>query len=165
LIELLDRWTDRIGHAIAWLTYAMMAATVVVVVLRYGFDIGAMMLQESVVYMHGIVFMLGIGYTLKVDGHVRVDLVYSRLSPVARRRIDLVGHVVFLLPVAAFILIGSLDYVAASWRVLEKSPEVGGIPAVFLLKTLIPLMAAALLLQGLIEIARTLLGQEPDACA
>ena len=157
LADTIDRLNDALGRAIAWLTFAMMATTVVVVVLRYGFDVGAIVLQESVVYMHGLAFMLGIGYTLKTDDHVRVDLIYSRLGHVARRRVNLFGHVVFLVPVSLFILLSSLDYVAASWRVLERSPEVGGIPAVYLLKSLIPVMAVALLLQGIAEIIRCLI--------
>ena len=157
LADRIDRFTDGLGRAIAWLTFGMMAMTVVVVVLRYGFDIGAIVLQESVVYMHGLAFMLGIAYTLKTDDHVRVDLIYSRLGPVARRRVNLFGHIVFLVPVSMFILLSSLDYVAASWRVLERSPEVGGIPAVYLLKSLIPVMAMALLLQGVAEIIRCLI--------
>ncbi len=156
LADRIDRFTDGLGRAIAWLTFAMMAMTVVVVTLRYGFDIGAIVLQESVVYMHGLAFMLGIAYTLKTDDHVRVDLIYSRLGPRARRRINLFGHVVFLIPVCLAVLASSLGYVAASWAVLERSPEVGGIPAVYLLKSLIPLMALVLLLQGIAEIIRCL---------
>ncbi len=160
VIRRLDGLTDLLGRAIAWLTFAMMLMTVIVVVLRYGFDIGAIVLQESVVYMHGTVFMLGIAYTLKTDDHVRVDLIYARLSEAAQRRVDLLGHIVFLVPVATFIFVSSLDYVAASWRVLEGSPEVGGLPAVFLLKTLIPVMAATLILQGIAEILKCLMPEE-----
>ena len=156
LADRIDRFTDGLGRAIAWLTFAMMAMTVVVVMLRYGFDIGAIVLQESVVYMHGLAFMLGIAYTLKTDDHVRVDLIYSRRGARARRRINLFGHIVFLIPVCLAVLASSLGYVVASWRVLERSPEVGGIPAVYLLKSLIPLMALALLLQGIAEIIRCL---------
>ena len=162
LADRIDAFTDGLGRAIAWLTFAMMAMTVVVVVLRYGFDIGAIVLQESVVYMHGLAFMLGIAYTLKTDDHVRVDIIYSRLGARARRRINLFGHVVFLIPVCLVVLVSSLEYVVASWRVLERSPEVGGIPAVYLLKSLIPLMALALLLQGIAEIIRCL---NPDSAA
>lgn len=163
VLAAIDALTGVLGRTVAWLTYAMMAGTVVVVILRYGFDIGAIPLQEAVVYMHGTAFMLGIAYTLKVDGHVRVDLIYARLSDAAQRRVNLLGHALFLFPVALFILVSSLGYVRASWRILEGSPEVGGIPAVFLLKTLIPLMAVTLLLQAIVEVARCLLGGRLDA--
>ena len=129
----------------------MALVTVIIVVLRYVFDQGAIVLQESVMYMHALVFMLGIPYALKTNSHVRVDLVYSRLSASRRAMIDLLGHVFFLMPVCVFILVFSLPYVTRSWRVLEGSAEVGGLPAVFILKSLIPAMAALLLLQGLAE--------------
>lgn len=129
-------------------------ATCAVVVLRYGFDIGAVVLQESVIYLHATAFMLGIAYTMKVDEHVRVDVIYGRLSGRQQAWVNLAGHLLFLLPVALTIGIGSLPYVTASWHILEGSPEVGGIPGIFVLKTLIPVMATLVTLQGLAEIAR-----------
>jgi TRAP-type mannitol/chloroaromatic compound transport system permease small subunit len=124
-----------VGRASAWLTFAMALVTVFIVVLRYAFNQGAIVLQESVIYMHGVVFMLGIAYALKEDRHVRVDLVYSRLTKRSKITIDVVGHLLCLVPVCAFIVYFSARYVANAWRVLEGSPEVGGIPGVFLLKT------------------------------
>ena len=127
----------------------MALLTLAIVILRYGFNAGSILAQESVMYMHALVFMLGIPYALQTDEHVRVDVVYGRLSPVARARINLAGHCLLLMPVAATLLWLSLPYVGASWRILEGSPEVGGIPAVFVLKSLIPLASTLLLLQGL----------------
>jgi TRAP-type mannitol/chloroaromatic compound transport system permease small subunit len=135
----------------------MVLATVLVVVLRYALNQGSIVLQESVLYLHGITFMLGIPYALKHDAHVRVDLIYGRLGPRGRALVDLVGHLLFLVPVSVAIIVFSHTYVANAWRILERSPEVGGLPAVFLLKSLIPLMAVLLLLQGLAEIARSVL--------
>lgn len=152
MAELIGKFTDLVGRAIAWLTAVMALATVAVVLLRYAFDQGAIMLQESVIYLHGVVFMLGIPYALKENAHVRVDLLYSRWSQRAQTVVNLCGHLLFLIPVALFIAVYSWDYVVASWRIREGSPEVGGIPAVFLLKSLLPLMAAMLLLQGLAEV-------------
>ena len=145
---MIDRAIDWTGRAVAWLTFAMTAATCVVVVLRYGFDTSAIMLQESVIYMHGMVFMLGLAYTAQHDGHVRVDVLYGRMSARARAVVNLVGHLVLTAPLCLTIFFTSLDYVASSWAVLEGSQEVGGIPAVFALKTLIPLAAAMLLAQA-----------------
>ena len=153
-VELIDRLTDVIGRTTAWLTGLMGLVTVLIVVLRYAFDQGAIVLQEAVMYMHGFVFMLGIPYALKTNAHVRVDLIYSRLSASQKALIDLTGHIVFLIPVCVFILVYSQGYVASSWRVLEGSAEVGGIPAVFILKSLIPVMAVLLLLQGIAECFR-----------
>ena len=131
-----------------------MASISQAVVLRYALSEGSILLQESVLYLHGITFMLGIPYALKEDVHVRVDLVYARLSPRSRAWVNLLGHLLFLVPVTVCILWVSWNYVAASWRIFERSPEVGGLPAVFLLKSLLPAMALLLLLQGLAEAAR-----------
>lgn len=160
---MIDRVTEGIGRVVAWLTLVMGLVTCAVVVLRYGFDIGAIALQESVIYLHATAFMLGIAYTLKLDEHVRVDVLYSRLNARQKAWVDLCGHIFFLLPAALTLGLYSLPYVAASWRIQEGSSEVGGIPAVYLLKTLIPVMTLLLLLQGLAEIARAVrhLRQEP----
>jgi len=135
----------------------MVLATVLVVVLRYAFNVGAIVVQETVLYLHAVTFMLGIPYALKHNAHVRVDLIYSRMGPRVRAGVDLCGHLLFLVPVSVAIVVFSHTYVMNSWRILERSPEVGGLPAVFLLKSLIPLMGILLLMQGLAEIARCIL--------
>ena len=139
---------------LAWMTCLMGMITLAIVVLRYGFDIGAIAAQESVLYLHAAVFMLGIPYTLQKDEHVRVDVIYSRLSAASQARVNLLGHCLLLMPVSITLFWLSLPYVGASWRILEGSPEVGGVPAIFLLKTLIPMMCILLLLQGIAECAR-----------
>ena len=156
-MKFVDRLNTYIAHAVRWLALVMVIVTLAVVVLRYVFAIGVIPMQESIIYMHGVLFMLGIPYALLRNAHVRVDLVYSRLSARQQERVDIAGHILFLLPIAVYVFITSLPYVAASWRVLESSAEVGGIPGIFLLKTLIPVMAVLLGLQGLSEIARRLL--------
>jgi|TARA_B100000315_G_C14548845_1_gene574649 TRAP-type mannitol/chloroaromatic compound transport system permease small subunit len=157
-ITAIDAVNQGLGQGIAWLTAFMVALTLIVVVIRYAFDAGAIALQESVTYLHALVIMLGIPHTLKVDAHVRVDILYSRLRPAHRAAANLAGHTLFLAPVAVLVLYTSLPYVVDSWRVLEGSPEVGGIPAVFLLKTLIPVMAVLLLAQGIADSIRLTLG-------
>lgn len=132
----------------------MVVITVLVVVMRYLFDQGSILLQESVLYLHAVAFLLGIPYALRHDSHVRVDLVYSRLGGRGRAWVNLTGHLLTLIPVGVLIIIYCTPYVRASWRILEGSSEVGGIPGVFLLKTLIPVAAGLLLLQGLAEIIR-----------
>jgi TRAP-type mannitol/chloroaromatic compound transport system permease small subunit len=153
-VSAVDRLTTTLANTVRWLALAMVVVTLAIVVLRYAFASSAILLQESVMYMHGLLFMFGIPYGVLRNSHVRVDLVYARLSAKQQNWVDLSGHVLFLLPIAAFIFITSLPYVAASWRVWEGSVEVGGVPAVFLLKTLIPVMAALLFLQGISEIAK-----------
>lgn len=153
-IRLIDKVALTTGSLIAPLTVAMMLTTVVVVVARYGFGQGAIPLQEGVIYMHALVFMLGIAYTLKSEAHVRVDIVYQRIPPRIQAIVDLAGTVLFLFPISAFIFWTSLDYVSLSWRMSEGSGEPGGLPAVYLLKTLIPVMAVLLGLQGIAEVLR-----------
>ena len=149
--DYLDAFAGRAGDAIAWLTLLMAAVTAGVALLRYAFGLNAIVLQESVIYLHGLTLAFGIAYALKNGKHVRVDVFYARMRPRQRALVDLAGHLLLLFPVAALLFWSSLHYVAAAWRVLESSPEVGGIPAVFLLKTLIPALAALLFLQGIAE--------------
>lgn len=151
-----DGFSDWLGRTVAWLSLGMVAITFLVVVLRYGFGLGWIALQESVVYLHATLFLLAAAYTLKHDAHVRVDIFYQRLGPVGQAWIDLLGTWLLLLPVCAFIAWISWDYVAAAWAVKESSREAGGLPAVFLLKSLIPLFAVLLALQGLAQGFRAL---------
>lgn len=156
-VNYLDTFTDRCGRLLAWLALAMALVTACIVVMRYGFNTGSIVAQEAVTYMHGTLFMLGAAYALKTGAHVRVDIFYRNFSERSRARVNSLGGIVFLMPLCAFILFSSWDYVAESWSIREVSPEPGGIPAVFLLKTLIPLMAINLFLQGLAETLRSAL--------
>jgi TRAP-type mannitol/chloroaromatic compound transport system permease small subunit len=144
----LDRLAELTGRIISWLTLAMVIITFTVVVLRYVFETGSIALQESATYLHAVVFMLCAAYTLKQDAHVRVDIFYQRWSARTRAWVDLIGTLLLLLPVCVFIIASSLDYVALSWSIREGSQEAGGLDGVFLLKTVIPVMAGLLLLQG-----------------
>ena len=142
---------DRLGRGIGWLTLVMVLITFVIVLLRYVFNIGWIWLQESVVYTHAAVFMLGIAWTLFKGGHVRVDIFYRKAGPRRQALIDLTGTVLFIIPLALFVLWTSWEYVAASWRLLEGSREAGGLPLVFVLKSLIPAFALLLLIQALLS--------------
>ncbi|MGV0033905.1 MAG: TRAP transporter small permease subunit [Candidatus Azotimanducaceae bacterium WSBS_2022_MAG_OTU7] len=153
----IDKTNQITGQAIAWLTLAMVAVTCAVVAARYLFNFGSIGLQESVMYMHGVVFMLGIAFTLKDQGHVRVDVLHEKLPPRIKIGIDIAGHLLFLIPFSIFILWTSLDYVSFSWSLRESSGQPGGLPGVYLVKGLIPAMAVLLLLQGISEIVKGLL--------
>mgnify|MGYP001818727215 CR=1 FL=1 len=150
-LDLVNTW---VGRFIAWLALAMVLVTFLVVVLRYGFDAGSIALQESVTYMHATLFMLGAAVTLQLDGHVRVDIFYQRFSRRGRAWVDLLGTLVLLIPVCLFILASSWGYVTESWAVHEGSREAGGLPYVYLLKTLMVIMPALLLLQGVVWVLR-----------
>ncbi|HEY9150064.1 MAG: TRAP transporter small permease subunit [Gammaproteobacteria bacterium] len=156
LADRLDTLSEWTGRAVAWLTLGTVLATFSVVVLRYGFNLSSTILQESILYLHATVFMLGAAYTLKQGGHVRVDIFYRKLSPASRAWVDLAGVLFLLLPVCVFLFWVSGDYVSSAWSVREGSRESGGLPWVYLLKTVIPLMAALLILQGISQLCRSL---------
>ena len=153
----LEAISDWVGRGVAWLTLGMVLLTFLVVLLRYAFDIGWIGMQESVTYMHGLVFMLGAAYTLRHNGHVRVDIFYRKLGVRGRRWVDLLGTLLLLIPTCLFIAWMSWDYVGVSWQVHEGSREAGGLPAVFLLKTLLLVMPLLLLVQALAGALRDLL--------
>lgn len=156
ITKTIDKITDSTGKVISWLTLLMVLLTFLIVVLRYGFNIGWIAMQESVLYFHGTVFMLGAAYTLKADGHVRVDIFYQNYSKKIKALVNLLGAVFLLLPVCVFIFYISLDYVATAWRIMEKSSEAGGLPFVYLSKSLLLIMALTMSLQGIAEICRNL---------
>lgn len=148
LAEAIDRLNGAVGRAAMWLALAMALAQFAVVVLRYVFSVGFVPLQESVWYMNGVLILAGAAYALASDSHVRVDLFYRRAGPRRRAAIDLAGALAFLMPFCVLTFVLSLPYAATSWRVLERSREVGGLPGIFLLKTAIPLFAVLLGLQA-----------------
>lgn len=159
LLAGLSTLTSVIVRPLRWLALIMVLLTFAIVILRYALNSGGVLLQESVMYLHGTLFMLAIALGVGNNTHVRVDILYSRCSPEQQAWIDLVGHILFLSPVAGFMIWVSLPYVSNSWQILEGSSEVGGIPGVFLLKTLIPLTGALLFCQGIAGVAAILLAK------
>ncbi len=160
LAQTIDSVSRSVGNAVAFAAIAMALVTTTVVILRYGFGQGAIAAQESVLYLHGALFMLGAAPTLLTDKHVRVDVFYRNFTDRQKHWVNTIGHTVFTLPFCTLIVFGSWGYVSESWSIMESSPEPGGIPAVFLLKTLIPAMAlllalqaVSLIIQGLIELS------------
>lgn len=127
-----------------------------IVLLRYVFGFSSIALNEGVLYMHGALFMLAAGYTLQVDGHVRVDIFYARAGPRVRMLIDTLGHLLLLLPAMLVVLYWSWPSVRNSWAILEGPISVGGIPASFLLKSLIPAFCVLLIIQSLALVLRNL---------
>ena len=155
----IHRWIDQLseltGRILGWSSLLMMIMLCLVVLLRYGFEVGFIGLQEGVTYLHASIFMLGAAYTLKQDAHVRVDILYRNFSPRGKAWVNSLGGIIFLLPLCIYIFFISWDFVIQSWQIREVSTEPGGIPAVFLLKTLIPVMAINLGLQAVAEILRS----------
>lgn len=157
LADLIDQLNETVGRAVAWLTLGMVLLMFGSVVARDLLGATSQRVQDAIVWMHAAVFMLGLGYTLTHDEHVRVDLFSRHWSPRTRAAVELVCTVLLLAPFCALVLFGSLDYVASSWRILESSRETGGLPALFLLKTLIPVAAGLLLLAGVSRALRAVL--------
>jgi TRAP-type mannitol/chloroaromatic compound transport system permease small subunit len=154
----LDRVSTFLGKTAAWLTLFMVLVTFVVVVMRYVFDAGLIWLQESVVWMHAFVFMVGAAYTLQQEEHVRVDIFYRDMSPQRRAWVDAIGVVVFLLPLCGFLAWKAFDFVAVSWKLQEASRESGGLPypLIPLLKSILVVMPITLGLQGVALLARSI---------
>lgn len=156
-ISVQNRFQKQLGHWVAWglLTLVLLSASVVI--LRYGFDAGAIALQEAVLYNHAIVFMLGMGYALQQDKHVRVDVFYETMSPKRKAWVNLLGALFLTLPTVLFIAWASWDYIEASWRIYETSAEPGGLPYVYLLKSIILVMSVLVTLQALTLAAQSAL--------
>jgi len=161
----LGRFVAFCGRTVAWLTLAMVLLTTVIVVLRYGFSLGWIWLQECLTYLHVIVFSIAMAWTLQEDGHVRVDIFYTTMNARKKALVDLVGTLVFLIPFCVFLLVIAWPYVASAWQTFEGSREAGGLPLVYLLKSLILVLPALLLCQALINTGttwRALRRPEPD---
>lgn len=162
----IDATNDWIGRGIAWLTLGMVLTEFTVVLSRYVFGLGSTLMQESIVYMHATVFLVCAGYALAYNGHVRCDIFYAAATPRTRAIIDIVGTFLFLAPMCILIWWMAWPYVSASWAVMEISQEGRlGIPAVFLLKTLILVFAGLLAVQAvslMLQSALLLAGATPS---
>ena len=152
----IDRLTTSIGRAVAWLALVIVLLQFALVVARYLFGLGSIWLTEAVIYAHAALFMVAAAWTLRAGGHVRVDVFYADASPRTKAIIDLAGSVLLLLPFALVLVWLSLPYAARSWVILERSQEASGLPLVFVLKSLIPLFAVLMALQGIAQAIRAL---------
>jgi TRAP-type mannitol/chloroaromatic compound transport system permease small subunit len=150
----IDRLIAAIGRAAAWLVLVVVLLQFGLVVARYLFGIGSVWLTETVIYAHAAVFLLAAAWTLQLGGHVRVDVFYADAPARTKALIDLAGSVLLLLPFALVLFLLSVPYAARSWAILERSQEASGLPFVFVLKTLIPLFALLMALQGIVQAIR-----------
>ena len=154
LADRIDRLNGAIGRGAAWLALFIVLVQFAVVVLRYAWGTGSIWLQESIIYAHAAMFMLAAGWVLQTGAHVRVDIFYADASPRQKAIIDLLGTLLLLLPFAAVLIWFSVPYVARSFAILERSREASGVPFVYLLKSLIPIFAVLLVLQGFAQAIR-----------
>ena len=154
LADRIDRLNTAIGRAAAWAALLIVLVQFLVVVMRYVFGVGSIWLTETIVYGHATLMMLAAAWTLYVGGHVRVDVFYSDFSPRAKARVDLCGALLLLLPFMMVLAWFALPYVARSWASFERSREASGLPFLFLLKTLVPVFALLMALQGVSQAIR-----------
>ena len=150
----LERVNSLIGNILCWAALAMLLLQFVIVLLRYVFGYSYIFLDEGVLYLHASLFMLGAGYTFLVNAHVRVDIFYAKCTERTQAWIDLFGHLFLLTPALVLLIWFSWPYVRGSWAIMEGPISVGGIPASYLLKTLIPAYCVLLLIQGIAAFIR-----------
>ncbi|WP_312963630.1 TRAP transporter small permease subunit [Stutzerimonas nitrititolerans] len=156
LAGMVDRLNLLFGKACAWLTLFLVLGTALVVILRYGFGIGATALQEGVLYAHALVFMGATAWVLQRNGHVRVDIFYQKFGPRSQALVEMFGTLFFLLPVCLFLGWASWDYVSNSWATLEASSETGGLKFVYLQKSIILVLVVSLVLQGISDLIKSI---------
>jgi TRAP-type mannitol/chloroaromatic compound transport system permease small subunit len=158
LSRILDSFAIKVGQAVSWLTLLMVIVTFVIVVMRYVFGAGLIWLQESLGWMHAVVFMLGAAYTLQQEEHVRVDIFYRKMTDKQRAWVDFLGVIIFVFPMCAFFVFASIDYVSAAWAIREVSRNSGGLPYPFipLLKSVLVAMPVLVTIQGLSMMLRAL---------
>jgi TRAP-type mannitol/chloroaromatic compound transport system permease small subunit len=145
----IDTISEYVGRAISWVALALVVLVFVCVVLRYAFKTSFVWMQELQWWFFSYVFLIGAGYTLLHDAHVRVDIIYQRLGFKGKAWINLIGTVVFLIPGCLLVILTSWNFVLSSYRVMEGSLDPGGLPYMFLVKAAIPVGFVLLLMQGL----------------
>jgi TRAP-type mannitol/chloroaromatic compound transport system permease small subunit len=148
---------DYIGRCVAWLTLATVLICAAVVFMRYALQTGYVWMQELYVWTHAAAFMLGAGYTLMANKHVRVDILYARVSPTRRAWLDLISTFVFLFPWIILLIFLTWPYAMTSWALWETSSQVGGMPGLYIMKTIILAFGFLMLLQGVAICGRSIL--------
>jgi TRAP-type mannitol/chloroaromatic compound transport system permease small subunit len=145
----MDKISQLCGKLAAVLIFLLLLICVFVVVLRYGFSMGSIALQEAMIYCHGAAFLLALAYTLQQDEHVRVDIFYQHFSPQQKAWVNALGIIFLSLPFCAFTAYFGAQFFLNALAIEEASAEAGGLAFVYLLKGLIPLSMILLLGQNL----------------
>jgi TRAP-type mannitol/chloroaromatic compound transport system permease small subunit len=146
---MIDSINEVIGKATSWATLTLVLVQFAIVLMNYLFSEGIIAVQESLRYMHSLVFLGAAGYTLRHNGHVRVDIFYSNMSEKGKALVNLGGTLLLLFPVLTIIGINSYPFVANSWSVLERSIETSGLHLVYILKSMILLFVGSVFIQGI----------------
>lgn len=157
IITTIEWINEAIGRVVSWLALSLVFTTCAVAVLRYGFSIGWVWMQELYIWMHAIIFLCAAGYTLLHEGHVRIDVIYGPASVKTKAWINILGTIFFLFPMLVVIFAVAFPYVELSWSRFESSQEAGGLPGLFILKSFMLVYVAVLALQGVALILRSIL--------
>lgn len=145
----IDTVNEWIGRGTSWVALGLVLVVFIDVVMRYLFNTSYVFAQELEWHLFAFIFLIGAGYTLLYDGHVRVDILYQRYGPRGKAWINLFGVLLFLIPGCLMIISTSWNFAFKAWLIGEGSPDPGGIPYRFLVKGLIPVGFSFLLLQGI----------------
>lgn len=157
LSQVLDSLNERIGQLISWFTALLVVLICIDVLMRYLFNFSLIWMGELEIYFFALCFLLGSGYAFKHDKHVRVDLFYSKFSAKGKARVNLIGGLLFLIPWTLIVIIVASRYAYFSFIIGESSPQVGGLPALYILKFSIVVGFVLLLLQGIASVSKSLL--------
>ena len=157
LSKIIDRLNTYVGYLCAFFVFSMVLVVFTVVVLRYGFNIGFIWMQEVYVWLHSFVFMLGAGFTYLANEHVRIDVFYREASKKYKAIVDLFGNIFLLLPFLYIIWNYSYPFVYRSFLMGEVSREAGGMPALCILKSAILWFCLVLFLQLISNVIKSIL--------
>lgn len=149
IADVIDAINERVGRGVSWVTAGLVLVVFGDVVMRYVFNISFVFTQELEWHLFGFIFLIGAGYTLLHEGHVRVDILYQRFKPKTKAWVNLFGCLIFLFPGVIMIFTTSLDFVHSAISVWEGSPDPGGIPLRFIIKSCIPAGMVLLFFQGI----------------
>lgn len=155
LARRIDAFQERVGRGVSWLMFGMVLVVFTDVIFRYLFSRSWVFVQELEWHLFGIVYLLAAGYTLLYDEHVRVDIWYASRSPRTKAWVDFVLLWVFFFPSCLLIVYTSIPFVRHSLAVNEGSPDPGGIPARWVLKSVIIVGFLLLILQGVSQAIKT----------
>ena len=152
MISTIQKLNTKIGKLVSWCLLLMVVLTCIIVILRYVFNIGFIWMQELVRFLYASVFLICAAFTFSADEHVRVDIIYSRLSIKKKKIVNLFGNILLLLPVCVTILLYSFNYFVNSWIQLEGSLEERGLHLVYIMKSFIWIFAIMLIIEGINQI-------------
>jgi TRAP-type mannitol/chloroaromatic compound transport system permease small subunit len=147
----LKKIISKTGKISSWFSLALVLLISTDVLLRYVFNFSTASLYEMEWHLFAIIFLLASPYTLQKNKHVRVDVFYNNFSKRTKNIIDLIGNIIFLIPFSFIIFYTSLPFVEDSYSILESSPDPGGLPYRFIIKSIIPIAFFLLMIQGILN--------------